>query len=80
MRFVRYKDCQEILALGSRLHGTNFRMDQDLPFEIVTIRKNQMETLKKARQNNITASFSKSQPDKLFIGGKFWPVGKVLEL
>ena len=80
MRFLRYKDCQEILALGSRLHGTNFRMYQDLPFEIATRRKIQMDTLKKARQNNIPASFSKSQPDKLFIGCKLWPVGKVLEL
>ena len=39
-----------------------------------------MDTFKKARQNNIAASFSKAQPDKLFIRDKFWPVGKELEL
>ena len=43
-------------------------------------RRAQMDTFKKARRNNIPASFSKAQPDKLFIRGKFWPVGKELEL
>ena len=79
-RFLRFKDCQSMLALGPRLRETNYRMYQDLPFEIVERRRGQMDTFKKARRNNIPASFSKAQPDKLFIRGKFWPVDKEVEL
>ena len=32
-----------------------------------------MATLKKARQHKVHAVFSKAEPDKLYIGGKFWP-------
>jgi len=55
-------------------------MYQDLPQEIVARRRKQMNTFKEARKNNIPASFSKAQPDKLFIKGKFWPAGKPLEI
>ena len=79
-KFLRYKDCEEILAMGSRLRGSTFRMYQDLPYEIVARRRKQMNTFKEARKNNIPASFSRAQPDKLFIKGKLWPVGKPLEI
>ena len=32
-RFLRYKDCQEILSKGSRLRGSTCRMYQDLPYD-----------------------------------------------
>ena len=79
-RFLRYKDCGKLFALGHRLRGTNYKMYQDLPFEIVERRRAQMETFKKARRNNIPAAFSKAQPDKLYIRGKLWPFGMPLEL
>ncbi|KAK2559259.1 hypothetical protein P5673_018402 [Acropora cervicornis] len=79
-RFLRYKDCEEILSMGSRLRGSTFRMYQDLPHEIVARRRKQMNTFKEARRSNIPASFSREQPDKLFIKGKFWPAGKPLEI
>ena len=79
-RFLRYKDCERILSRGHRLRGSDFKMYQDLPYEIVARRKKQMDTFKTARKNNIPASFSKAQPDKLFIRGKLWPSGKILEL
>ena len=79
-RFLRYKDCEKLLSLGHRLRGTNYKMYQDLPFEIVERRRAQMETFKKARRNNIPAAFSKAQPNKLFIRGKLWPFGMPLEL
>ena len=79
-RFLRYKNCEEILALGSRLRGSRFKMYQDLPYEIVARRRKQMDTFKEARKNNIPASFSRAQPDKLLIKGKIWPVGKPLEI
>ena len=72
-RFLRF-------ALGSRLKGTNFQMFRDLPQELVTRRSKQMNTFKKAKRNNIPVSFSKSQPDKLYVRGKLWPVGQVLEI
>jgi len=78
-RFLRYKDVEEIFALGRRLEGTNFQMFRDLPREIIKRRKDQMAVLKGARRNGMRASFSRSQPDKLYINGDFWPVGKALE-
>ena len=79
-RFLRYKDCERILSLGHRLKGTEFRMYQDLPHGIVERRRKQMDVFKLAKRNKIQAAFSKSQPDKLYIRGKLWPVGEPLDL
>ena len=73
-RFLRYKDCQQIFSLGHRLKGTNFQMFRDLPQEIIARCKAQMEAFKDARKNGVAASFSQSQPDKLYIRGKLWPI------
>ena len=54
-------------------------MFRDLPLEIIKRRKDQMAVFKEARRQGMRASFSKSQPDKLFINGKFWPPGKRLD-
>ena len=77
-RFLRYKDVQKIFSLGHRLRETDFQMFCDYPAEIVRRRKEQMKTFKEARRNNIPAFFSLSEPDKLFIRGRVWPVGKKL--
>ena len=45
-RFLRYKDCEEILSMKARLRGSTFRMYQDLPHEIV-VRRNQMRPMAK---------------------------------
>ena len=74
--FLRYKNCQQILLLGHRLKGTNSQMFRDLPQEIITRRKVQMAAFKDARRNGVAASFSQSQPDKLYIRGKLWLVGQ----
>ena len=37
-RFLRYKDCEEILSTGAHLRGSTFRMYQDLPHKIVARR------------------------------------------
>ena len=78
-RFLPYKDCEDILSLGHGLQGSNFQMFRDMPYEIVKRRNEQMATLKKAKQLNILASFSRVQPDKLYVRGKLWPVGKALD-
>ena len=79
-RFLRYKNCENILSLGHRLKGTAHKMYQDLPYGIVERRRAQMETFLGARRNKIPAAFSKSQPDKLHIRGKLWPIGEPLNL
>ena len=79
-RLLRYKNVEEIFALGRRLEGSGYQMFRDLPQEIIKRRREQMPTLKKARRNGLKASFSRSQPDKLYINGKFWPQGKCLEV
>ena len=79
-RFLRYKDCEQILAMGRRLKDTDYKMYQDLPYGIVERRRKQMEIFKTARRNNIPAAFSKSQPDKLYIRGRLWPIGKPFDL
>ena len=78
-RFLRYKDVEEIFSLGRRLEETDIQMFRDLPLEIIKRRKDQMAVFKEARRQGMRASFSKSQPDKLFINGKFWPPGKRLD-
>lgn len=77
-RFLRYKDVQNIFSLGHRLKDTDYQMFRDYPVEIVKRRKEQMKTFKEARKNGIPAGFSQSQPDKLYIRGRLWPVGREL--
>ena len=63
------------------LHGTpleriKFQIFRDLPTEIVKRRRVQMETFKTSKQRGIPAAFSQAQPDKWYIRGRLWPVGK----
>lgn len=78
-RFVRYKDVEKILQRGRNLKGTNYRMFTDLPRELVERRKQLLPILKKAKEKSIPASFSKSQPDRLFVKGKEWRSGDDLD-
>lgn len=78
-RLLRYKDVDGIFSLGRRPEETDIQMFRDLPVEIIKRRKDQMAVFKEARRQGMRASFSKSQPDKLFINGKFWPPGKRLD-
>ena len=77
-RFLRYKDVQNIFSLGHRLKDTDYQMFRDYPVEIVKRHKEQMKTFKEARKNGIPETFSQSQPDKLYIRGRLWPVGREL--
>ena len=77
-RFLRSKDVEKILSLGSRLRGTNFQMFHDLPQELVDRRKAQMENYKNARRNGIPVSFSRSKPAHLYVRGKLCPFGQIL--
>ena len=77
-RFLRCKDVQNIFSLGHRLKGSKFQMFRDLPTEIVKRRRVQMDTFKTAKRRGIPAAFSQAQPDKSYIRGRLWPVGKEL--
>ncbi|KXJ12895.1 LINE-1 retrotransposable element ORF1 protein [Exaiptasia diaphana] len=79
-RSLRYKDCEDMLALGKNLKGKNYSMFPDLPNEIVKRRKQLVPILKKAKENKIPASFSKAKPDKLFVRGKEWILGQELDM
>ena len=43
----------------------------DLPKDLYDLRKKQPEKFKQAKRKGYSAHFSKSQPDKLFVNGKF---------
>lgn len=64
------------MSMGYRLKNTKYRIYIDLPAELVKRRKELMNTLRTAKRRGQRANFSKSEPDKLYIDGKFWPVGK----
>ena len=46
-------------------------MYEDFPKELHDLRKAQINKLKKARQEGKRANVSKSEPDKLYINGKY---------
>ena len=46
-------------------------MFEDIPKELHELRKMQMDRRKKARKDGKSAYFSKSEPDKLFIDGRY---------
>jgi hypothetical protein len=73
-RFLRYSDRQEVLELArSKLKGTNYAVYEDIPKELYDLRKAQMSKFKEAKRRGLKAIFSKAQPDRLYISGKFIP-------
>ena len=70
-RFLRFSDRERVLKCGRKLKDTGYKMYEDLPKEIHEMRKLQMEKLKNARKDGKRAYFSRSEPDKLYINGKY---------
>jgi len=70
-RFLRYSDRERVFKCGRKLKGTDYKMFEDIPKELHILRKKQMDKLKKARKEGKRAYFSKSEPDKLYIDGKY---------
>lgn len=60
-RFLRFCDKEPVLKCGRKLENNTGSTKTEL-------RKAQMNKLKKARQYWKRANFSKSKPDKLYIG------------
>ena len=70
-RFLRFPDRERVLKRGRKLKDTSYKMYEDIPRELQDLRKLQMKRLKKAREEGKRANFSKSQPDKRYIDGKY---------
>ncbi|CAH3015547.1 unnamed protein product, partial [Porites evermanni] len=70
-RFLRFSDRERVFKCGHKLKDTGYKMYEDFPKELHDLRKAQMNKLKKARQEGKRANFSKSEPDKLYIDGKY---------
>ena len=70
-RFLRYSDREKVIRRAYKLKNTTFKIYEDIPKELHDLRKPQMKKLKDARKEGKKAYFSKSEPDKLFIDGKY---------
>ena len=74
-RFLRFSDREEVLSQARANPGLNEKdmyVFDDLPKDLYDLRKKkQLETFKQAKRKGYSAHFSKAQPDKLFVNGKF---------
>ena len=73
-RFLRYQDREMVLRASFHLRDPKIKVLEDYPQEIIERRRKQMSKLKEAKRNGMKVSFSKAEPDKLYINGKFVPV------
>ena len=70
-RFLRFPDRERVFKCGRKLKGTDYKMFEDIPKELHELRKQQMDKLKQARKDGKRAFFSKTEPDKLYIDGRY---------
>lgn len=76
-RFLRYSDREMVLQQArSKLKDTDFAVYEDIPKVLYDLRKAQMHKVKAAKKRGLKAIFSKAQPDRLFINGKFIPANQ----
>ena len=61
-----------------RQEDKTFSVFDDIPKELYEIKESHMKTFKEARGRGCTVYFSKAQPDKLFVNGKFIPANALL--
>ena len=72
-RFLRYQDHEMVLRASFHLRDPEIKVLEDYSQEIIERRRKQMLKLKEANRNGMKLSFSKAEPDKLYINGKFVP-------
>ena len=70
-RFLRFPDKERVFKCGRKLKGTDYKMFEDIPKELHELKKQQMDKLKQARKDGKRAFFSKTEPDKLYIEGRY---------
>ena len=69
-RFLRYADRERVMNNAFKLKETDFKIFEDLPKELFSLRKKYLPAFYEAKKAGKKAVFSKSEPDKLFIDGK----------
>ena len=75
VRFLRFPERELVFRRVRELaDDIDIKVYADFPREISERRKKQWPRLKKAREEGKTAFFSKPEPDKLFIDGRFVPL------
>ena len=75
VRFLKFPERELVFRKARELEGdTDVKVYSDLPKKISERRKKQWPRLKKAREEGKIAFFSKPEPDKLFIDGRFVPL------
>ena len=69
-RFLRYADRERVMKNAFKLKETDFKIFEDLPKELFSLRKKYLPAFYEAKKAGKKAVFSKSEPDKLFVDGK----------
>ena len=69
-RFLRYADRERVMKNAFKLKETDFKIFEDLPKELFSLRKKYLPAFYEVKKAGKKAVFSKSEPDKLFIDGK----------
>ena len=69
-RFLRYADRERVMKNAFKLKETDFKIFEDLPKELFSLRKKYLPAFYEAKKAGKKAIFSKSEPDKLFVDGK----------
>ena len=73
--FLCFTDRERVLKHARNLKDTPCAIHEDLPYEIVECRRQQIKKLKRARENGQTAYSSRSEPGKkLCINGQYVPM------
>ena len=70
-RFLRYAYRERVMKSAFKLKETDFKFFDDLPKELFSLRKKYLPAFYEAKKAGKKAVFSKSEPNKLFIDGKF---------
>ena len=81
-RFLRHSDKEMVMDQArkelKRQEDKTFSVFDDIPKELYEIKESHMKKFKEARGRGCTVYFSKAQPDKLFVNGKFIPANALL--
>ena len=64
--FLQFADRERVIRSAYKLN-TDFTIYDDIPKELIDLRKKHMPAFHEARKAEKRATFSKSEPDKLYI-------------
>ena len=79
-RVLRYGDKELVMGQARKnLKETEFHVYDDIPKLLYDSKKGQMKKFQKAREKGFNTYFSKAQPDKLYVNGKYIVPGEPIE-